>query len=397
MPDRKLKVLQVVAVDLTVAKLIRPLIDRLTAEGMEVASVCAPGRFSEQLRRDGYTIHHIATTRSLGPVGLVKSTWQMYRLISREKYDIVHVHMPVMSMVGRLAATLARTPIVIYTAHGFYFHERMKPTAYRATVCAERLMGLTTDHLFTQSAEDARAAVTAKIRPPHQVEWISNGVDVRRFKPFADTTPVRQKWGLMPGDRVVGFLGRMVREKGIVDLLRAMEIAAERTPGLVLLVAGDNKVANDRDTETDNLVRRYTDGKIARFKIVFTGFIDEVDEFMNALDLFCLPSYREGMPRSIIEAMACGKPVVATNIRGSREEVVDGVTGFMTPLGDIQALADAIADTLANPEAAAKMGRQGRARAEEHFDEEKVLDREVAAYRRLLAHTSASPVPLNKG
>jgi glycosyltransferase involved in cell wall biosynthesis len=109
--------------------------------------------------------------------------------------------------------------------------------------------------------------------------------------------------------------------------------------------------------------------------------------------VFALPSYREGMPRSIIEAMACGRPVVATNIRGSREEVLDGTTGYLTPVADPAAMADALVKVLLDPAGAREMGREGRARAVEHFDEEKVLDREVAAYQKLVARRFAISAP----
>jgi glycosyltransferase involved in cell wall biosynthesis len=393
MADRKYRVLQVAAVDITVAKLLRPLIDRLTAEGYEVEAVCSPGKFSDRMRTEGYVIHPLPTPRSLGPVALAKSFWGMYRLIGKGNYDIVHVHTPVAAGIGRMAATAAGAPIVLYTAHGFYFHEGMRPFVYRGNVLAERVLGLTTDLLMTQSAEDAQTAVIEKVRPADKVLWISNGVDVRAMRPAPDAEAARRSWGLAPGDRVVGFLGRMVREKGIIELLKAMEVAAKEVPGLVLLVAGDNKFAGDRDQEAESIVRGYVENKAPSFRIVFTGFIDEVDRFMHALDVFCLPSYREGMPRSIIEAMACGRPVIATNIRGSREEVLDGVTGYLVQLGDTSALAGAVVRVMRDPSGAAAMGARGRERAEAHFDEARVLDREVDAYRRLVARRFAITVP----
>ncbi|MBI4219098.1 MAG: glycosyltransferase, partial [Chloroflexi bacterium] len=109
-----------------------------------------------------------------------------------------------------------------------------------------------------------------------------------------------------------------------------------------------------------------------------------VEVMMRAVDVFALPSYREGMPRSIIEAMASGKPVVATSIRGCREEVVEGETGLLVPVGDSQALADRLQVLLQDPELARRFGEAGQARAAARFDEEDVLDRQVAAYARLL-------------
>ena len=382
---RKVRVLQVAAVDITVANLLRPLMDRLASEGYEVAAACGDGRFARRMQADGYTIHTLPSTRSLGPAGLARSFWGLYRLMSREKYDIVHVHTPVAAGVGRLAAAFARTPVVIYTAHGFYFHDRMKPWAYRATVWAERLLGRVTDMVFTQSAEDAQTAAAQQICPADRIEWISNGVDVRRFRPAADTTAVRREFGVRDHEAVVGFIGRMVREKGVLELLEALKLTAQRVPNLVLLIAGDNAAAKDRDRDTARIVSEHLGDADLPYRVVFTGFIDEIDRMMQAVDVFCLPSYREGMPRSIIEAMACGKPVVATDIRGCREEVLDGVTGRLVPVADQQALSDALAELLTDPAKAREMGARGRERAAAHFDEDMVLGREVAAYQRLVS------------
>jgi len=380
-----LRVLQVAAVDLTVAALLRPLIDRLTSEGYEVESVCRDGRFSQELRADGYVVHSLSTSRSMGPLSLARQFWDIYRLVSRNRYDMVHLHTPIAAGVGRLATAFARTPVVIYTAHGFYFHDRMKPSAYRVTVWAERMLGRMTDMLLTQSAEDAQSAVTERICPPEKVEWISNGVDVNKFRPDRDRVAARRAFGLGPNEAVVGFLGRMVREKGILELLEAMKAVSSSVDNLTLLVCGDNSVAKDRDRETQALVTRYLDSADRPYRVVFTGFIREIDRMMQAIDVFCLPSHREGMPRSIIEAMASGRPVVATDIRGCREEVLNGETGLLVPIGDPKALADALSRLLGNPSMARQMGLKGRERAVAHFDEKFVLDRQVAVYNRLAA------------
>jgi glycosyltransferase involved in cell wall biosynthesis len=389
-PGRKLRVLQVAAVDITVSALLRPLIDRLTSEGYEVESVCRDGKFSQEMRADGYVIHSLATSRSMGPLSLARQFWDIYRLVSRNRYDIVHVHTPIAAGVGRLATALARTPVVIYTAHGFYFHDGMKPSVYRTTVWAERMLGRMTDMLLTQSAEDAQSAVTERICPPEKVQWISNGVDVRRFRADGDKPAARRAFGIGANDAVVGFLGRMVREKGILELLEAMKSVSASVDNLTLLICGDNSVAKDRDRETQALVTRYLDSSDRPYRVVFTGFIREVDRMMQAIDVFCLPSHREGMPRSIIEAMASGRPVVATDIRGCREEVQNGETGLLVPARDPQALAGALTRLLSNPSMARQMGLKGRERAVAHFDEQFVLDRQVAVYNRLSASKLAA-------
>ncbi|MCH8282581.1 MAG: glycosyltransferase, partial [Chloroflexi bacterium] len=125
------------------------------------------------------------------------------------------------------------------------------------------------------------------------------------------------------------------------------------------------------------------EGELAE-RVVFTGFVEDVPTLMRAIDLFVLPSHREGMPRSIIEAMASGKPVVATNIRGCREEVVHDLTGLLVPVSDSKALSEAMVRILSVPELACRMGCEGRRRAEAMFDERDVLDRQVQVYHQLV-------------
>ncbi len=385
MSRRDVRVLQVAASDITIAKLLVPLINNLKANGYEVESACADGRFAQELNGKGYVVHTLPMSRSLSPWKTLKAIWALYRLLRREKYDIVHVHTPVAAGVGRLAAKLAGTPTVIYTAHGFYFHDLMKPWARRATILFERILGRFTHMLFTQSTEDAQAAVQYGIAPQQRVVWISNGVDINRFKPRTDNSAVRERFGLKEDELVVGFVGRLVREKGILELLEAMRRAGERIPNLVLLVAGDNKTGGDRDVETQAVVHQYLSSTELPFRVEFTGFIDDVEEMMQALDVFVLPSYREGMPRTIIEAMASGKPVVASDIRGCREEVSHGETGLLVPVRDADALGRAIVDVLHSPELAKSMGEKGRERAEQYFDEQMVMERQLWHYARLVS------------
>jgi lipopolysaccharide/colanic/teichoic acid biosynthesis glycosyltransferase/glycosyltransferase involved in cell wall biosynthesis len=384
---RPYKVLQVSATDVTVKKLLMPLIDRLTAEGYRVHIACSEGDYVAGLRAQGYMVHNIEIQRRLSPVSNFKSILNLYRLMKRERFDIVHVHTPVAAALGRVAARLAGVPVVIYTAHGFYFHNNMTRWARRLVIWAEKLLCLITHLVFTQSQEDALNAVREGICDEDKVEYIGNGVDIARFT--AASNGVRACLGLTPQDRVVGFVGRLVREKGILELVEAMRPVVRAFPEARLLIVGD-RLDSDRDKKTKQVLDRLlAEDDLAR-RAVFTGFIDDVPGAMSAMDVFVLPSYREGMPRSIIEAMASGKPVIATDIRGSREEVVPGQTGLLVPVKDPGALAAAITSLLSDPESARRMGEAGRQRARELFDERIALNKQVSAYAEIAAKRLAA-------
>jgi lipopolysaccharide/colanic/teichoic acid biosynthesis glycosyltransferase/glycosyltransferase involved in cell wall biosynthesis len=374
------KVLQVTAADVTVKKLLMPLIDRLIAEGYQVHVACTEGDYVPGLRTQGYTIHNIGIQRKINPISNLKSLWNLYRLMKRERFDIVHVHTPVAAALGRVAAWMAGTPVIIYTAHGFYFHDNMSAWVRRLIIWAEKFLCRTTHLVFTQSHEDAVNAVREGICSDDRVICIGNGIDIRCFTNQSNRT--RTNLGLSPEDKVVGFVGRLVGEKGILELIEAMRPVVKTIPEAKLLIVGD-RLDSDRDKKTKQVIANLLADDDLASHILFTGFIDEVPKAMAALDLFVLPSHREGMPRTIIEAMASGKPVIATNIRGCREEVVPGVTGLLVPVKDPAALAIAIISLLSDPRLARQMGDEGRRRAYEFFDERMMLDKQIRAYEEI--------------
>jgi len=334
--DRPPKVLQVTAADVTVKVLLLPLVNRLWHEGYEVHIACSDGRHARRLIMDGYRVHAVPIDRRIAPWSNLRSLLLLYRLMRKEKYDIVHVHTPVAAVVGRIAAWLARVPAIVYTAHGFYFHDRMPEYKRKPIIWLERVLGHITGMLFTQSKEDADTAVRERIYSRERVLWIGNGVDVARFRALNGNS--RSTWGLHEADRVVGFAGRLVREKGIVELIQAVHSASKVVPNLKLLLVGDT-LESDRDRGTKGLLQRLISRNGLGLRVIFTGFVEDMAGCLSAMDVLVLPSYRDGMPRTIIEAMACGKAVVASDIRGCREEVVHRVTGLLVPPKDSTALA----------------------------------------------------------
>ena len=411
------KVLQVTTHNLTVKKLLLPLIDRLTAEGYQVVSVCCPGGHTSGLRKQGYSIRSIVMNRQVSPMDSLRIVRDLYRLMRAERPDIVHVHTPIAAALGRVAARLARVPIIIYTAHGFFFHERMPWRTKKAYIWIEKLLArFTTDMLFTQSQEDAATAVSEGIYPAYQVMWIGNGVDMEQFTPSQSAPAFKEAFGIPASAPVVGFIGRLVEEKGVLELLDAFRQALSVMPELRLLMVGDNTVVghqastihDERDRRTREFVRSKVETLGLASSIVFTGYVEDVTKLMPAIDVFVLPSHREGMPRIIIEAMASGKPVIATDIRGCREEVVHDLTGLLVPVGDTKTLSEAMVRILSEPELACRMGCEGRRRAEAMFDERDVLDRQVRVYQQLVKerlsqgvvgelNTQASGVPYGEG
>ena len=374
-----MKVCQLTNVGFTLNKFLLPLIDAQIANGDEVVAVCAEDEYVEGLRNDDYRVETLSITRGMNPLKHLYSIWVIFWFLRREKFDLVHVHTPVAALLGRIAARLCGVSLVVYTAHGFYFHDDMPSIKRAFFVGLERFAGRFTDLLFTQSSEDEKAAVAERIMPKDRVFTIGNGVDVNRFNTGGDLVgkdsgSIRNEFGISDDHFVIGMVGRQVQEKGILELLEAARILVDKYDDISFILVGD-RLNSDHAASVEAAINQ-TKAALGE-RLILTGMRSDIPALLSAMDLFTLPSWREGMPRTIIEAMMMALPVVATNIRGSREEVVDGETGVLVPLRDPHALTKAIEQLYKDKEKAKVMGRVGRKRALELYDEEKVIQRQI--------------------
>ena len=353
-------------------KFLLPLIDGQAARGDTVIAVCSDGEYFGGIIEDGYQIHAIPISRSLHPIKHMISIWKLYRYFRREKFDVVHVHTPVAALVGRIAAFFARVPFVVYTAHGFYFHDDMPKTKRRLHIFLEKVAGKMTDLMFTQSEEDAKTAVDKKLLPSNRVYAIGNGVDVEKFNPsnYSSGRALRKKLKIPEEAFVIGMIGRLVEEKGVVEFFDAAKVVNKRHENVYFLLIGD-RLASDHATAVDTAIKEAQ--KEVGSRLILTGMRSDIPELLSTMDLFTLPSWREGMPRTIIEAMMMGLPVVATNIRGSREEVIQEETGVLVPVRNPEILARAFERFVESPSWGVELGNAGRNRAVQLYNEQNVV------------------------
>ena len=279
--------------------------DAQLKKGNDVISVCSSGPHAKELSDRGYKVKTIAIARSLAPIKAIVTIWKLFSYFRKESFDLVHVHTPIAAFLSRIAAFLAGVPFVVYTAHGFYFHDDMAPFKRNLFIFAERIL---------------------------------------------------------------------VREKGVVEFLQAAVKISAKYPDVYFLLIG-SRLSSDYASGANKEIAGCK--HILGERLILTGESDDIPALMAKMDIFCLPSWREGMPRSIIEAMMMRIPVVATNIRGSPEEVVDGETGFLIPVRNIAKLSEAFELLINNPRLRTSMGSRGRQRALELYDEEKVIERQI--------------------
>ncbi len=356
----------------------------LRRAGYDVAAVSSPGPDVPRFVEAG--IRHFSvpiSRRPFSPLSDLRSVLGLWQLMRREGFAIVHTHNPKPGVLGQIAARLAGVPIVANTVHGFYFHERQRglPRWFYKTL--ERLAGRFSDVVFIQSAEDVAAAHRHRLAAPEKIRHLGNGIDLRRFSRAAvagmDVAAKRAELGLPASGPVVGFVGRLVKEKGVVDLLAAARVVRVRRPGVHFVFVGQVDVSK-RDAVHPSLAGRFGVADICHF----TGTREDMPEVLALMNLLVLPSYREGLPRVVMEASAMEIPCIVTDVRGSREAVQPGRNGLIVPPGDPEALAQAIIDLLFDEALARRMGEEGRRIAAARFDEQVVFAAIEREYAELL-------------
>jgi glycosyltransferase involved in cell wall biosynthesis len=344
--------------------------------------VSSDGTYAERIRAEGFTYHSVTLQRSINVFSHIRAFFRLRKLMARERYQVVHTHTPIASLIGRAAARAAGVPVIVYTSHGFYFHERSHPIMRRFFVFLEKAAGRFTDLIFTVSGEDRTAAIDLAIAASDRVVHVGNGVDLVRFdrdRLAPEKSSVRAELGIPDAHQVICTVGRLVREKGFVELVDAFARVVKTLPDTHLLFVG-GALDTDPDDASRAIKERMSEYGIGD-RVHLLSVRDDVERVLCASDVFVLPSHREGMPVSVLEAMAMGLPVVATDIRGSREAVVEGETGRLVPVADVARLAEAITELLENGDLRARFGAEAARIAREKYDENHVIGHQVNALR----------------
>ncbi len=377
------RVAHVTTVDLSLRYLLLNQLQRIRDEGYEVFGISADGPDVATVEAHGIPHFAVPMTRRFTPLADLQALLALTRIMRRERFDVVHTHTPKAGLLGQLAARLSGVPVVVNTLHGFYFHEGTKPLPRRFYIWMERIAARCSDVILSQNEEDMATAVAERIARPDLLKWLGNGIDITRFDRRRLSSErlreLRDEIELDATAPVVGFVGRLVEEKGILDLMEAAVSVIAEIPDAQFLIVGPYDEEKP-DALRPDVAERYGVADRCRF----LGMRDDMPELYALMDVLVLPSYREGFPRAPMEASAMGVPAVVTDIRGCRETVEHEVNGLLFPVGDADGLARALIELLRDPARRHRMGVAGRAMAEDRFDEQKVFERVLREYERLL-------------
>jgi len=383
-----LKIIQVTAVEITLRAFLLPLVEKLCQDGHELHLACSdPGEALQNhpvVRRYHVQLHQVPIPRSKNPSLWRKGIRQLKAKFREIQPHVVHTHTPVASFLARYAAKKTGVPHVLTTAHGFYFHEGMNPVVFQAIAGMEKYFCKRfTDVLFTVNREDYDYAVSHAFLPAERIIPLPGvGIDTQqRFNPSLFSpekkNELRTTLSLSPEDPVLLFVGRLVQEKGVLDLVKAMEEVWESSPAVVCLFAGE-ALPSDRDQSVGKTLQAFAKEHPAKVRLL--GLRSDIPELLSISNLLVLPSYREGMPVAPLEALSMGVPVVGTNIRGLREEVEEGKTGYLVPVARPSQLASAIVQVLTEGK---NWSAACREKAVQTFSTECSLQPQLEVYRSL--------------
>ncbi|MFD9129740.1 glycosyltransferase family 4 protein [Kitasatospora sp. NPDC059571] len=362
---RPLRVAHLTTVDMSLQLLLATELKVDLEAGFETYGISAPGPYVPQLEAIGVRHEPLhALTRAWQPRADAAAARELLAVLRRIRPDVLHTHNPKTGVLGRVLGRLARVPVVVNTCHGLWAQAH-DPFAKRAFVLGAEAFAARFSHAeLYQNAEDRRTLAPAV--PGYRSRVVGNGVDLTRFPaPAADRARIRRELGVADDELLVGGVGRQVAEKGIAEYAGAARALAGKARFVWI---------GPEDPDKPDALTGPESG------VDFLGSRSDMPELYAALDVFVLPSYREGFSRSAMEAAACGLPMVLSDIRGCREIGTHGEHLLLAPPGDTRALTTALGRLLTEPDLREQLGAAARRRALAEFDQRAVARVSLETY-----------------
>ncbi|MGG6309526.1 glycosyltransferase family 4 protein [Paenibacillus macerans] len=364
-----------------------PFMRDLRESGTEVHAYAAPDHCREEVASAGFACRDLPFSRNPFAPGNLRALRELIGWLRRERYDLIHVHTPNASVVCRLAAALAGSPApkVVYTAHGFHFYSGAPWRNRLLYYPLERMLSRLTDVLITINQEDDKRAAAFPVRG--RTAYVPGvGVDLPLYSPpgEGEAERLRGELGLARNDFAILCAAELNRNKNQEQLIGAVRELRDRGIPAVLLLAG----TGPREAQYRRLAAELGMKRAVRF----LGYRRDIVRLLHAVDAFALLSRREGLPKALLEGLAAGKPLVATDVRGSRDLVVPGRNGFLVPVGNARAAASAFSRLFADPALRRRMGEYSRKLAA-LYDLELIRGEIAAIYHSLDDHLAGQVQP----
>lgn len=330
------KVLYVTTVSRTINAFLIPHINMLLDNGYEVHCACSIDKpVDKELQRRGVKIFEVPFSRNPLGIGNIKAFIKLEELQRINDYDIVHVHTPIAAIYGRLLKLNFPSLRIIYTAHGYHFLKGGSKLGWILYYPIEKIMAKFTDVTININKEDYEIT-KEKLKPKKCYLLNGVGLDLDKYKKLSskEIQEKRKEFGLKDKDFVVLMVAEINKNKNHIQLINAMDILKDKYPNIKVLCIGDGTLKESLDKQI--ILRNLQNN------IFMLGYRLDVNKLINISDIGILLSRREGLPRNIMEFMACGRKVIATDIRGCRDLICDETIGTLVNVDDYESTAKAI-------------------------------------------------------
>ncbi len=309
------------------------MIDPLRQLGYKVYWASNFNEYVEDLEETPIKAYHIDFHRNPFNFRNIKAYQQLMKLLQGEQFDAIHCNSPIGGVLGRICGEKAGVKTIIYTAHGFHFYKGaplINNTIYK---WVEMYLAKKTDAIITINKEDYEFAKRMKLRNNGNVYYIPGvGIDIDIIKKVeVDRTKKRNEFGVDDNEFLITAVGRLEKNKNVENMIKGI---AKTNNNVKLLLCGDGEQAND--------MKKLAKELNVENRVIFAGFRNDIFEILKLSDAYMLISYREGLSRSLMEAMAAGLPCIASNIRGNVDLIEDGVGGYLVDPNDVDGIAVAI-------------------------------------------------------
>lgn len=370
--------IQVLPIMSGVQKAMLDILERLDRNKYNITILCnAKGELTEAaVKRNISFIILPELKREINPLFDIFAFIKLFKLIKENRFSLVHTHSSKSGFIGRLAARAAGAKCVVHTVQGFAFHDYSSKLATLIIGLMERMAGLVTDRIIFVNQYDRKIALKMKLAAAEKTVTIPNGIDLSQFSPDGTMPVPSDLVGIEKSGGIVGMVARLWEQKSPQDFIRSIPFVVNVILDAKFLVIGDGHLK----AELERLSRQL---KVSD-NVFFLGWRQDVKALLKMLDVFVLTSLWEGLSVSILEAMASGKPVVATNIKGNNELVVDGETGYLVPPKRPEQVGERVLNLLMNRTLAQKMGLKGYQRVKENFSIQNTVGKINQLYDTLL-------------
>lgn len=359
---------------------LREFVLYMRTAGFDIYFIASPGPEMKLAGEEGISVYEVPIKREISPFNDIISLWRIWRLLLRIRPDITNVGTPKAGLLGGLASVFAGVRCRIYTLHGLRL-ETSHGWKRKLLFCAEWLSCRCAHQVYCVSQSLKERAIDLNLLNSGKTNVIAkgtfNGIEIERYNPTLErknrASELRKEMAIDPNQLVIGFVGRMTRDKGLADLYQAYLLLRSQFTNIRLLLIGEY----ENGDPISKVIRAQID---ADPNVIRAGWIADPAPYYHVMDVLVMPTYREGFGLASIEAQASEVPVVSTKATGARDSLIDGITGYLTPIGDVPAMAESIARLLRDRNLRLRMGEAGRVWVERSFNRRFVWDQLCEKY-----------------